>query len=34
MKMVIYLNDFINENDIPILNRLADVPVQIQSTPH
>ena len=26
--------DNINENDIPILNRLADLPVQIQSTPH
>ena len=23
-----------NEKDIPILNRLADLPVQIQSTPH
>ena len=26
--------DNINENDIPIRNRLADLPVQIQSTPH
>ena len=26
--------DNFNENDIPILNRLADVPVQIQSIPH
>ena len=26
--------DNINENDIPILNRLADLPVQTQSTPH
>ena len=26
--------DKINENDIPILNRLAYLPVQIQSTPH
>ena len=26
--------DNINENDIPILSRLADLPVQIQSTPH
>ena len=26
--------DNINENDIPILNRLADLPAQIQSTPH
>ena len=26
--------DNTNENDIPILNRLADLPVQIQSTPH
>ena len=26
--------DNINENDIPVLNRLADLPVQIQSTPH
>ena len=26
--------DNFNENDIPILNRLADLPVQIQSTPH
>ena len=26
--------DIINENDIPILNRNADLPVQIQSTPH
>ena len=25
--------DIINENDIPILHRLADLPVQIQSTP-
>ena len=24
----------INENDIPVLNRLADLPVQIRSTPH
>ena len=23
-----------NENDIPILNRLADLPVQIRDTPH
>ena len=26
--------DNINENDIPILNRLADLPVQIRDTPH
>ena len=26
--------DNINEDDIPVLNRLADLPVQIQSTPH
>ena len=26
--------DNINENDIPILNRLADLPTRIQSTPH
>ena len=26
--------DNINENDIPILNRLSDLPIQIQSTPH
>ena len=26
--------DNINENDIPVLNRLADLPAQIQSTPH
>ena len=26
--------DNINENDIPVLNRLADLPTQIQSTPH
>ena len=26
--------DNISENDIPILNRLADLPTQIQSTPH
>ena len=26
--------DNIKENDIPVLNRLADLPVQIQSTPH
>ena len=26
--------DNVNENDIPILNRLADLPVQNQSTPH
>ena len=24
----------INENDIPVLNRLADLPVQIRDTPH
>ena len=26
--------DNINENDIPVLNRLADLPVQIRDTPH
>ena len=26
--------DNINENDIPILERLADLPTQIRSTPH
>ena len=26
--------DNINENDIPILKRLADLPVQIRDTPH
>ena len=26
--------DNINENDIPILNGLADLPVQIRDTPH
>ena len=26
--------DNINENDIPVLNRIADLPTQIQSTPH
>ena len=26
--------DEINENDIPVLNRLADLPVQIRNTPH
>ena len=26
--------DNINENDIPVLNRLADLPVQITDTPH
>ena len=26
--------DIINENDIPVLNRLADLPVQIRDTPH
>ena len=26
--------DNINENDIPILERLADLPPQIKSTPH
>ena len=26
--------DNINENDIPILNRLADLLVQIRDTPH
>ena len=26
--------DDINENDIPVLNRLADLPVQIRDTPH
>ena len=26
--------DNINENDIPILNRLADLPIQIRDTPH
>ena len=26
--------DNINENDIPVLNRLADLPVQIRETPH
>ena len=26
--------DNINENDIPVFNRLADLPTQIQSTPH
>ena len=26
--------DNINENDIPVLNRLADLPTQFQSTPH
>ena len=26
--------DYINENDIPVLNRLADLPVQSRVTPH
>ena len=26
--------DSINENDIPVLNRLVDLPLQMQSTPH
>ena len=26
--------DNINENDIPILSRIADLPTQVQSTPH
>ena len=26
--------DNINENDIPVLNRIADLPVQIRDTPH
>ena len=26
--------DNINDNDIPVLNRLADLPVQIRDTPH
>ena len=26
--------DNINKNDIPVLNRLADLPVQIIDTPH
>ena len=26
--------DNINENDIPVLNRLADLPLQIGDTPH
>ena len=26
--------DNINENDIPVLERLADLPPQIRSTPH
>ena len=26
--------DNINENDKPVLNRLADLPVQIRDTPH
>ena len=26
--------DNINENDIPVLNRLADLPIQIRDTPH
>ena len=26
--------DNINENDIPILNKLADLPIQIRDTPH
>ena len=26
--------DNFNENDIPVLNRLADLPVQIRDTPH
>ena len=26
--------DNINENDLPVLNRLADLPVQIRETPH
>ena len=26
--------DNINENDIPVLNKLADLPVQIRDTPH
>ena len=26
--------DNINENDIPVLNRVADLPVQIRDTPH
>ena len=25
---------YINENDIPLLERLADLPPQIRSTPH
>ena len=34
--MVIYylIFDNINENDIPVLNSLADLPVQIRDTPH
>ena len=34
--MVIYLSQFVNvnENDIPILERLQDLPVQIRDTPH
>ena len=36
MKMVIYNLNFgnINENDIPVLERLPDLPTQIRSTPH
>ena len=26
--------DYINENDIPVLERLADLPQQLKSTPH
>ena len=26
--------DNINEKDLPVLNRLADLPVQIRDTPH
>ena len=26
--------DIFNENDIPVLNRLADLPDQIRDTPH
>ena len=34
--MVIFLSQFDinNEKDIPILSRIADLPTQIQSTPH
>ena len=28
------INDKINENDIPVLNGFADLPVQIRDTPH